>query len=513
VGGAGVHWNGVTWRWTDVELKVRSLYEERYGKSYIPADMTIQDWGVTYAELEPYYDRFERTAGVSGKAGNIRGAVQKGGNPFEGPRAREYPLPPLEASLAGELFSKAAAAAGQHPFPCPTANASRAYTNPDGSRLGACQYCGYCERFGCEANAKGSPHITVIPIAMRNPNFELRTHAWVTKVLKDSDGRRVTGVTYINVLNGEEFEQPAGMVVLCAYAINNVHLMLLSGIGKPYDPTAQTGVIGKNYCYQTGVSATLFFEGRYFNPFMSTGGLNFRTDDFHSNWQFDRGPHGFVGGSTIGGGMTNGRPITFRPVPQGTPRWGKEWMATTAKWYNSAMIVSSSGSVMANRWNYYDLDPTYRNAFGQPLMRMTFDYKENEHKLSRHAAEVVNGIAKAMNPTALNPASGPHRLLDRGAVPEHAQHRRHDHGDEPARERGEQVPPELGLPQPLRHGRQRVPAQLGVQPYRPRGRPRLLGRGRDQGALSEEPRAAGVHLAQKSGDWSLIPIFSLSGAC
>ena len=99
------------------------------------------------------------------------------------------------------------------------------------SKFGACQYCGYCQRFGCEANAKGSPHMTVIPIAMRNPNFELRTHSWVTKVLKDSDGKRVTGVTYTNVLNGEEFEQPAAMVLLCAYAINNVHLMLLSGIG------------------------------------------------------------------------------------------------------------------------------------------------------------------------------------------------------------------------------------------------------------------------------------------
>ena len=131
-----------------------------------------------------------------------------------------------------------------------------------------------CQRFGCEANAKGSPHMTVIPIAMRNPNFELRTHAWVTKVLKDSDGKRVTGVTYTNVLNGEEFEQPAGMVLLCAYAINNVHLMLLSGIGQPYDPAAQTGVIGKNYCYQTGVGATLFFEGRNFNPFMGAGGSN-----------------------------------------------------------------------------------------------------------------------------------------------------------------------------------------------------------------------------------------------
>ena len=405
VGGAGTHWNGVTWRWNDIELRIRSMYEERYGKKFIPADMTIQDWGITYAELEPYYDRFERTAGVSGKAGNLRGKIQPGGNPFEGPRAREYPLPPLESSLAGEMFATAAANAGYHPFPCPTANASRAYTNPDGARLGACQYCGYCERFGCEANAKGSPLITVIPIAMRNPNFELRTHAWVTRVLKDSDGKRVTGVTYTNVLNGEEFEQPAGMVVLCAYAINNTHLMLLSGIGKPYDPVAQTGVVGRNYCYQTGAAATLFFEGKYFNPFMSTGGLSARTDDFHSNWQFDRGPHGYVGGSTLGGGMTHGRPISFRPVPPGTPRWGKAWMAATARWYNSAMVVSSSGSVMANRYNYYDLDPTYRNTFGQPLMRMTFDYKENEHRMSRHTAQVINELAKSLNPTRMNAAS------------------------------------------------------------------------------------------------------------
>src|SRR5947208_6126967 len=122
VGGSGVHWSGHTWRWTDQEFKVRSMYEERYGKKYIPADMTIQDWGITYAELEPYYDRFEYTAGVSGKAGNLRGAIQAGGNPFEGARAREYPLPPLNQSLAAEMYA-AAASAGYHPFPCPTANA------------------------------------------------------------------------------------------------------------------------------------------------------------------------------------------------------------------------------------------------------------------------------------------------------------------------------------------------------------------------------------------------------
>jgi gluconate 2-dehydrogenase alpha chain len=365
--------------------------------------MTIQDWGITYAELEPYYDKFEYVAGVSGKAGNLQGKIQPGGNPFEAPRAREYPLPPLTTILASQMFADAAKNMGYHPFPRPSANASRAYTNPDGARFGACQYCGFCQRFGCEANAKGSAHMTVIPIAMRNPNFELRTHSWVTKVLKD--GNRVTGVTYTNVLTGEEYEQPAGIVLLNAYAINNVHLMLLSGIGTPYDPAAQKGVVGKNYCYQTGVSANLFFEGRNFNPFMAAGGSNWTADDFNINLDFDRAPHGFIGGYSMGSGFNTALPIGYRPVPRGTPSWGKAWKAATAKWYQTAMNIGASGSVMANRYNYYDLDPTYRNAFGQPLMRMTFDYKENELKMGRHAAQKVNDLAKSMNPTSFNAAS------------------------------------------------------------------------------------------------------------
>ena len=405
VGGSAVHWSGHTWRWTDNEFKIRSNYEARYGKKFIPEDMTIQDWGITYAELEPYYDKFEYTAAVSGKAGNIKGQIQPGGNPFEAPRARDYPLPPLTPILSSEVFSEAARNAGYHPFPRPSANASRAYTNPDGSKFGACQYCGYCQRFGCEANAKGSPHVTVIPIAMAKPNFELRTNAWVTRVIKDSSGKKVTGVAYTNILNGAEFVQPASMVLLTAYAINNVHLMLLSGIGKPYDPVSQTGVIGKNYCYQTGAGANLFFEGRNFNPFMNAGGSNATMDDFNLNDAFDRGPFGFVGGYSIGAGFNTALPIGHRPVPRGTPQWGTAWKAATAKWYQTAMNIGASGGVMANRYNYYDLDPTYRNAFGLPLMRMTFDYKDNEHRMGRHAAEKINALAKTMNPTHLNEAS------------------------------------------------------------------------------------------------------------
>src|SRR6202451_1039404 len=108
VGGSGVHWSGHTWRWTDMEFKIRSNYEERYGKTFIPADMTIQDWGITYAELEPYYERFERQAAVSGKAGNLRGQIVPGGNRFEAPRKNEYALPALTPILASELYGDAA---------------------------------------------------------------------------------------------------------------------------------------------------------------------------------------------------------------------------------------------------------------------------------------------------------------------------------------------------------------------------------------------------------------------
>ncbi len=405
VGGSAVHWSGGTWRWTDMEFKIRSNYEERYGKGIIPADMTIQDWGITYAELEPYYDRFEKTAGVSGKAGNLRGAIQQGGNPFEAPRQNEYPLPPLRSVLAAEMFNETTRSMGYHPFPRPNANASQAYTNPDGSKFGACQYCGYCQRFGCEANAKGSPLHTVIPIAMRNPNFELRTHAWVTRVNKDSSGKKVTGVTYVNVMNGETFEQPASIVLLCAYAINNVHLMLLSDISQPYDPLSQKGVIGKNYSYQNGVGARLFFEGRNFNPFMAAGGSSDLIDDFNADWAFDRAKAGALGGYNISCGYNTALPISFRPVPPGTPQWGTEWKAATAKWYQTGLNINSSGSVLSNRYNYFDLDPTYKNALGLPLMRMTFDYPENEKKMGQHAANTVNAIAKAMNPTRMAPAT------------------------------------------------------------------------------------------------------------
>lgn len=395
VGGAGVHWNGQTYRFLPSDFNLRSHYEKRYGRQIIDSDLTVQDWGIGYDELEPHFDFFEKICGIGGVAGNLKGVRRPGGNPFEGPRSDEYPNPPMKQSLATTLFARAAASLGHHPFPVPSANMSRAYTNPYGAQLKACMVCGFCERFGCEHFAKASPQVCVLPFALQRPGFELRTHAHVQRVLLSADRKRATGVLYVDA-RGREMEQPAEVVVLCAYGLWNVHLLLLSGIGRPYDPATGQGTVGKNYAYQSMSSVSVFLPERVnVNPFMGAGALGMVIDDFNGD-NFDHGPHGFIGGAYIATYNTGGRPILYHPVPPGTARWGREWKQAVARHYNHTLGVQCHGSSMAHRNNYLSLDPTYKDVFGRPLLRLTFDFPDNDKRMSTFLTDRAEEIARAI---------------------------------------------------------------------------------------------------------------------
>ena len=396
VGGAGVHWNGQTWRFLPTDFVARSHNLQRYGPKAVPPDMTIQDWGVSYDELEPYYDRYEYLCGISGKAGNLRGQIQPGGNPFEGPRQREYPNPPMAMTLPPTLFAQAAASLGHKPFPQPAANMSRAYTNPLGVQLGPCTYCGFCEKFGCGNYSKSSAQTTILPVLMRKPNFTLRTESEAISINLDASGKRAASVTYVDAA-GRQYEQPAAIVLLCAYILHNVRLLLLSKIGKPYDPSTGEGVIGKNYAYQMTSSVNVFFDDKILNPFIGAGAHGMIIDEFNGD-NFDHSGLGFIGGGFIGNVQTGARPIETHPTPEGTPGWGSKWKHAVAQNYLRAMSIATHGAVMSHRGNYLDLDPTYRDVYGRPLMRMTFDFTDNEHRMSDFLTDRAAEVAKAMKP-------------------------------------------------------------------------------------------------------------------
>jgi gluconate 2-dehydrogenase alpha chain len=401
VGGAGSHWSGCHFRALPEDFRVRSNMEQRYGKKFIPEGMTIQDFPVTYEELEPHFDHFEYVCGTSGKAGVINGQKQEGGNPFEGSRSREFALPPNPDYLGGELFYKAARAQGYHPYPIPASNASAPYVNPYGCQMGPCNFCGFCSDYGCLNYSKASPNNCIMPVLRQRKAFELRTLAQVLKVNLTADKKRATGVTYLDA-QGRETEQPADLVVLCAFSLFNVHLMLLSGIGAPYDPESNTGTIGRNYSYQNLNRVSLFFdETVQANSFIGIGGGGTTIDDLNGN-QLDNIKAGFIGGGIIWARQPGAGPVRGIPTAPGVPAWGSAWKKGIKESFRHSFYYEVQGSCMAYRDAYLSLDPTYKDAFGRPLLRMTFDWHDNEIKGSQFLVEKATDMCKVLGPKAIS---------------------------------------------------------------------------------------------------------------
>ena len=395
VGGSGLHWTGVLIRPTPTDLKLKTYVDQNYKKGVLQSDMQVQDFPFTWEEIEPFMDFFDKVCGLSGNTGNLKGEIQPGGDPFEGPRSSPFPLPALKDTLNNTMFKEAATKLGWHPFPNPSANVSQAWTNPYGNQIAPCNYCGYCSKYPCLNYSKASPQTAVMEALKRMENFSYKVNANVLKVELHPDGKTARGVTYADENNNEVF-QPAKIVVLAGFQFSNVRLMLLSGIGKPYDPRTGQGVIGRNYAFLSNGGTTLFFKDKHFNPFATAGATGQMFNDI-SPGNFDGPGLGILGGAKIHSSQATGSPLTTS-LPKGTPAWGQGWKEGMQDWYGHSMKVSITTTCMSYRDNYMDLDPTYRDPWGQPLLRMTFDWKQNELKLSQHLRKIVLDITRELNP-------------------------------------------------------------------------------------------------------------------
>lgn len=395
VGGSSVHWSGVTQRGRKFDLQARTITIEKYGEDKIPADMNLQDMGITYDELEPYFDRFEKTAGTSGED-----------DPMGPPRSDSYPTGPMRPSYPVRLFHEAATKLGYHPIMVPSANLSEQYENPDGETINACQYCSFCMMYGCDFGAKSDPVATVIPTAQKTGNFEIRTDSYARRVIH-KDGK-ATGILYVDMRTGITYEQPADVVILAGYTLSNTHLMLLSEIGKPYNPETGEGVIGKNSAglMSPGGSAAGFFEDKKFNLFMGSGSLGGTFSDLDSD-NIDNSDLDFIGGGICEIRQRGSGPIGANPVPQGTPRWGKEFKEKSLHYANRMLSVGFMSPSFGWKFNYMDLDPTYTDMFNDPLLRITHSVTEQDQKYSEYFSARAEEIMKEMGADIIEKGTPP----------------------------------------------------------------------------------------------------------
>jgi gluconate 2-dehydrogenase alpha chain len=381
VGGTSIHYYANSWRFQPWDFKVRSEVVKRYGAGSLPKGSTVEDWPIGYDDLEPYYETIEDEIGVSGKAGNIQGKIDQRGNIFEGPRRREYPMPPLRDTDFTRLMQSAAAKLGWNGHRSPAAINSQ----PRGGRS-SCAYHGFCEMGGCHVNAKNSTAVTTIPAAQKTKNLTIVERAHVTRILSDRNGK-VTGAQYIK--DGQEYFQPAKAVLLASYTYENNRLLLLSkSKAYPKGLSNNHGQVGRHYiahwAAMEGVQALFPFD---LNVWYGANAQAVVVNDWADD-NFDHSGLGFIGGASMTIGHER-RAIAAAAMNTfgRAPSWGSKWKSfvreNAGRW-NSIYFQCNS---FPYENTYLDLDPEVKDPLGDPVCRITSGPKESEPRQGAYVAK------------------------------------------------------------------------------------------------------------------------------
>lgn len=345
VGGSSAHFSGNFWRLRPLDFQEASIRGPIAGT-------TFTDWPITYEELEPYYTKVDWEIGVSGLAG-----------PWDPPRSRDYPCPPMPVKASGVLMERAGKALGYQPYPAPVAILS----TPHNGRP-ACIHCGFCNGFGCEVAAKSSSLVTMIPLAEASGNCELRTGCTVSRINTNAAGR-VNEVVYWEE-DGTEQAQLAKAVVLCANGAETPRLLFLSESNRFPDGLANSsGMVGQNLMFNGSSSAAgLFAEPVNAHKSIPT------TRVIHDFYTIDPSL-GFYGGGGIDcRSLTRGLPMAaaMRGGTFSDASWGSEFKKNLMMEFTHTASFNGHCTTLPLASNNVTLDPKVKDKWGRPALRTTF---------------------------------------------------------------------------------------------------------------------------------------------
>lgn len=361
LGGASVHFTANYWRFHEVDFEERSRFGSIAGTGFA-------DWPIRYAELERHYTKVEWDIGVSGLAG---------ASPFDPPRTRPYPMPPLPVKSSGVLFERGARKLGLHPFPAPMAINSEPYRGRPG-----CVHCGFCQGFACEITAKSSTLFNMIPEAEETGRCEIRSDSYVHRIETDHRGR-AAGVHYFDFKGADRF-QKARAVIVSANGAETPRLLLMSANSRfPQGLANSSSLVGKYLMFNTTSRTRAVFEHEL-NEHKSVQVTRVLHDFYDADPK-----RGFYGGGGMDARIGPQPVIWAQRLTRETPSWGAEFKARLAEFPRS-MIISAHGTSLPVESNSVSLDPTLKDAWGMPAIRVT--YKDHPDDLANSRFQQARAV-------------------------------------------------------------------------------------------------------------------------
>jgi gluconate 2-dehydrogenase alpha chain len=383
VGGSIIHYGGWMRRFHPHHFKMRSYVKDRWGLSVLPEQCTLADWPFTYEEIEPYYTLLEHEIGIAGDSTSD----------FV-PRSKPYPMPPMRSFRMGEFYKDATKRLGLHALPVPVGVNTVPYRGRPATTYGA-----WSNGFGSFTGDKWDPSLTSIPEALATGNLDLRTHCRVIRISTDENGR-ANGAEYVDPLGNRRFQR-ARIVILSAYAFENTRLLFLSGDAKhPNGLGNNRGQLGKHFMTKMFAHVDGYVPNVVFNRHTGPAAQGLVLDDFFLK-DFDSMQHGFIGGATLGAEQQF-LPIQIsrEALPPDVQRWGKPYKDHLRNWQNLA-VVRIQPDTLSYVNNFVDLDPHHRDrsGLGLPVLRITYDLRENEQRLADWMESKSEEILREMGAT------------------------------------------------------------------------------------------------------------------
>ena len=356
VGGGTLTYGAMAWRFHAKDFQMRSTYGT-------PEGSTLDDWPITYDDLEPFYEKAEWEIGVSGDDSN---------NIFKGPRRRPLPMPPLPPTREYTLLKAAANRLKLHPFDIPMLRNSVPYNGRPG-----CMRCRWCVGFACEVNAKCGTQNTVIPTALATGHCELRTDAMTKEIVIDGRGR-AAGVAYFDENNRLQ-QQLADLVVVCGGAVESARLLLNSksarfpaGLGNRYD------WVGRNLQGHTYTGAFGYFEEDVYDDLGPGAGIAIS--------DYNHGTPGLRGGGALCNEFIRLPIHMIGMLPPGTPRWGKAHKDAMRKYYRHTIAVQGPTQEMPVFDSRVEVDARVKDRWGIPVARISGDKHPHTIEIGRAMA-------------------------------------------------------------------------------------------------------------------------------